>query len=315
MSEKTNVKFSIVIAAFNHEKFIAQALESVLSQVVNFNYEIIVGEDLSGDDTIKIVESFQKAHPDKIKVLKTKVNNGLFKNAMRMFEACSGEYLGMMDGDDRWTDVNKLQKQVDFLDQNQEYAGCFHDAEIVQIDSGSKGLAQYDTYRSYSQFNHYRSEFYPWDCIERTIIPTCSLVFRNCDLVKQLENYSGVNCSLDWVAQLMIIKYSKFKYFNETWSVYNNNKGGMTKKVPRRSFIENNIFVLKKLLTDDYYHNLKHHIYESLARETTNMFFLEEAEITKKMRLSMIFQYFLYQQKYIFYRVRSLVRKLKKEET
>jgi len=311
MSQKHSVKYSLVIVAYNHEKFIAQALEGILSQIVNFKYEIIVGDDHSTDATIDIVESYVKKYPDRITLMKTDQNGGLFKNAMRILRVCRGEYLSMMDGDDSWTNAGKLQRQVDFLDNNKEYAGCFHDAEIVQIDTGDNpNLKKYGAYRYYSQFNHYRNDLYPWDLIDRTIIPTCSLVFRSCDLAKQLEPYRDVNGSLDWLAQLMIIRHSKFKYFNETWSVYNNNKGGMTKKMSTKSFVDNNISVLKKLLVDDYYRNLRHHVYESLARESTNMFFLKDAEMSKKAKISAILKYFIYQQKYLFHRVHSLLREL-----
>ena len=311
MSSEYPVKFSLVIAAYNHEKFIAEALESILLQKVDFDYDIIVGEDGSSDHTAEIIESYALKYPQKIKLLKADSNVGLFKNAMGMFRACTGEYMAFMDGDDRWTHPDKLQKQVDFLDANKDYAGCFHDARIVQYDTDEHtGLERYSAYHYYSQFNHYRPDLHPWDLIERTIMPTCSLVFRRCDLVQQLERYREVNASLDWIAQLMIIKNSKFRYFNETWSVYNNNRGGMTKKVTTESFVHNNIHALRKLLTDDYYRNLKHHIYRSLATEMVNLFFLTESKKSMNGRWKILLRYLLHQQQYMFYRVKNLLEQL-----
>ncbi len=144
--------------------------------------------------------------------------------------------------------------------------------------------------------------------MERTIIPTCSLVFRNRSFTEQLKGYESVGHSLAWVYQLMIIGESRFRYFNDRWSVYNNNSGGLTKNINTVRFIDSNILVLRNLLKDEYYRNLKHHIYLSLAREMTNMFFLEDRVSGRKEKLRMLWRYFCYMQKHIYHRLRSLLK-------
>ncbi|MBL4586929.1 MAG: glycosyltransferase family 2 protein [Flavobacteriales bacterium] len=311
MQETAEVLVSVAITAYNHERFIAAALESVLSQKTDFKFEIIVGDDGSDDRTTEIVSSFQQRFPQSIRVVRPPENEGLFKNVMHILNVCRGEYIALMDGDDRWTSDDKLQQQVGFLRNNEAYAGCFHDARIVLTDAEDRKTSSYsESYRSYSQFNHYRPDFFAWDLLERVVIPTSSLVFRKGNLEKELLNYEMISASLDWVAQLMMIKDSKFRYFNETWSVYNNNKGGMTKKVATSAFIDNNILVLRKLLNDDYYQNLRHHVHEALAVEMVNKFFLDDPSISKPDRIALVLRYFLHTQKQLFYRTANLLEQL-----
>lgn len=309
MCEKEIPKLSIAITAYNHEAFISKALESVFAQQVDFSFEVLVGDDHSTDGTAEIVRSFENRFPDRIELLTTEQNQGVFRNALRLLGSCRGEYMVIMDGDDWWTNEHKLQTQIDFLENNKDYEGCFHDAEIVRSEKENAVAEKYlQGYRYYSQFNHYTEDLYPWDLVERTIIPTCSLVFRKGNLIGELKEYESINHSLAWVCQLMIIKGQKFRYFNECWSVYNNNSGGLTKKVKTKKFIDNNIGVLTTLLTDDYYRNVKHHIYRSLAIEVTNMFFLEDGASSRKEKTGMMFHYFVYMQKHVYFRICSLLK-------
>lgn len=305
------IKVCVIILVFNHEKFIAKAIEGVLAQRVNFNYEIIIGEDCSSDRSVEIIDAFVSQYPEKIRRLSPQQNQGLWMNGLRALAACKGKYVALMDGDDWWTYEGKLQAQVDFLDKNSDYIACFHDAKIVVSEPQNSATAKYfQSYRYYSQIYHYQDELRPWDLVERTIIPTSSFVFRNLDIGKELRSYKDICESLDWLTQLILIKHSKFKYFNESWSVYNNNSGGMTKKVATSSFINNNIKVLRRLLKDECYHNFKHHIYYMLAKEATNMFFLDDSSITKNKRIRLIGSYILNMQMHVYYRVRSLLKEV-----
>jgi glycosyltransferase involved in cell wall biosynthesis len=311
MNEAAKVKVSVGILVYNHEKYIAKAIEGVLAQKVNFDYEIVIGEDCSTDRSAEVIDQYVTKYPDKIRRLSPERNQGLWMNSMKVQDAWRGEYIALMDGDDWWVYENKLQTQIDFLDQNHEYTGCFHDAEIVVPEHEDSTTSKYfQTFRYYSQIYHYRADLLPWDLVERTIIPTSSFVFRNLDIRKELNSYGDTYESLDWLMQLIVIKHSKFRYFNEPWSVYNNNSGGMTKKVATSNFINNNVKVLRRLLNDECYRNFKHHIYHMMAKEATNMFFLDDPSITKRERRKMIVSYIVNMQKHLYYRVLSLLKEL-----
>lgn len=109
------MKVSVLMITYNHEKFIAQAIDSILMQQVNFDYEIVIGEDCSTDGTRAIVIQYQKEYPDKIRLLLPEENLGMHKNFVQTFRACQGEYIALLEGDDYWTSPRKLQKQVDFF--------------------------------------------------------------------------------------------------------------------------------------------------------------------------------------------------------
>jgi glycosyltransferase involved in cell wall biosynthesis len=107
---------------YNHEKYIAKAIESVINQKANFDFEIVIGEDCSNDGTREIVRYYEKKHPQKIIAIYHEKNVGSRRNAYEFtLPKCNGEYIACLEGDDYWDDPHKLQKQVDFLDLNPDY--------------------------------------------------------------------------------------------------------------------------------------------------------------------------------------------------
>ena len=119
------MKISVIVTSFNHEKYITQCLESILSQTGDFDMEIIIGDDCSTDNTRTIAQYFEEKYPQIITVLPPGPNLGITKNLKRCLEACSGDYVAICEGDDYWTDTNKLQKQKKFLDSHPDYSMCF----------------------------------------------------------------------------------------------------------------------------------------------------------------------------------------------
>lgn len=126
------VVVSICCVTYNHEKYIAQAIEGFLMQKTTFKYEIIIGEDCSKDETRKIVQEYAMRYPDKIKLITSEKNVGAHQNAVRVISQVKGRYIALCDGDDYWTDPLKIQKQVDFLDQNQDYIMCCHYSKRIK---------------------------------------------------------------------------------------------------------------------------------------------------------------------------------------
>lgn len=110
------VAVSILCITYNHAAFIEQALASFLEQKTNFRFEIVIGEDGSTDDTLAILGVWAERYPDVIKLLSGEPNMGAHLNGQRTYAACTGRYIAMCEGDDRWTDPLKLQKQFDYLE-------------------------------------------------------------------------------------------------------------------------------------------------------------------------------------------------------
>jgi glycosyltransferase involved in cell wall biosynthesis len=131
MSEKYNedIVVSVCVTAYNHGKYIAQALDSILMQEVDFKYEIVVGEDCSTDNTREILLSYKERFPDKLKLLLHEKNLGAKKNVIATLDNCSGKYIAMLDGDDYWIDPEKLRIQIALMEEHPECHMSFHPAE------------------------------------------------------------------------------------------------------------------------------------------------------------------------------------------
>ena len=107
-------KVSVLMITYNQERYISQAIESVLSQQTDFSYEIVVGEDFSTDNTREVCREYQQRYPDKIRLLERDKNLGMAGNFLSTFKECNGQYLAVLEGDDYWVNPHKLQSQVDF---------------------------------------------------------------------------------------------------------------------------------------------------------------------------------------------------------
>ena len=121
-SDKFSV--SICVITYNHAPFISRSLDGMLIQETGFPFEIVIGEDSSTDETLKICELYAARYPGKIRLLKKVPNLGVKNNFKRTLNECKGKYTAICEGDDFWTDKYKLQKQVTFLENNPEYALC-----------------------------------------------------------------------------------------------------------------------------------------------------------------------------------------------
>jgi len=128
-------KVSVCVVTYNHEKYIGQCLQSLVDQVTDFDYEIIVGEDCSTDGTRAIVERFAREYPDKVRPILHAKNLGGTKNYLEIHTKVYGEYIAHMDGDD-YALPGKLQAQADHLDRHPECAVVWHRMKVLDENSG-----------------------------------------------------------------------------------------------------------------------------------------------------------------------------------
>lgn len=136
MSQTNDIKVSISVLSYKHGPYVRQCLERLLAQKVNFNYEIVVGEDCSQDGTREILLEFKEKYPDKFVLLLNDENLGTARNNHNIKLHCRGQYIATCESDDFWIDENKLQRQVDFLDQHPEYVGVA--SNYVNVDVNGK---------------------------------------------------------------------------------------------------------------------------------------------------------------------------------
>ncbi len=203
---------------YNHEKFIREAIESVLSQKTNFTFELVIADDCSKDSTRQICVEYKEKYPDRIKLLLPEKNLGMMPNFINTLQACDGKYIALCEGDDYWTDENKLQKQVDFLENNQDFVSCFHNVvEFVTKDVTKNFHYCPENQKDISTLS---------DLLVKNFMPTCSVVFRN-KLIKNFPSwYYGVKMG-DWTLHILNAEHGKIKYMNEVMGVHRIHDGGI----------------------------------------------------------------------------------------
>lgn len=128
---------SVLCTAYNHEKYIAQTLDSFLMQKTDFDFEVLVSDDASTDATADIIRSYAEKYPDIIRPYIMEEN--IFSQGRNFyteffFPNARGKYICLCEGDDYWTDDSKLQRQVDFLEQHPDYSGCAHNTMLHYCD-------------------------------------------------------------------------------------------------------------------------------------------------------------------------------------
>jgi glycosyltransferase involved in cell wall biosynthesis len=195
---------SVCMRTYNLEKYISQALESVLNQVTTFPYEIVMDDDHSTDGTQNIVSQYMQKYPHIIKANFHQKNMGTRKSLVRNFQNAKGKYIAPCDGDDYWTDNLKLQRQVDFLEQNKEYAITYCPLDALMKDGTiRKGL--------------YNSQDLEAEQVQKYSLRTgiCAVCFRNVEIIK---NYPfEYHCAPvdDMFLWPLIGAYGKAKYLSD----------------------------------------------------------------------------------------------------
>lgn len=120
-----DIKVSVCVVTYNQEKYIAECLDSLVSQETDFKFEIIVGEDCSTDGTRAIVQQYVDRYPDIVKPIFHKNNVGAVENIKQVYLAAKGKYIAHLDGDDMALPT-KLQKQFDIMEKNPQAIICSH---------------------------------------------------------------------------------------------------------------------------------------------------------------------------------------------
>jgi len=204
------MKVSVQMVTYNHEEFIAKAIDSILMQRTSFDYEIVIGEDCSTDNTRNIIIDFQKRYPDKIRLLLNEKNLGMHRNGVQTLQACKGEYVAILEGDDYWTSPDKLQKQVDFLDNHPECVICFHNVSEVYKDGSREP-------RDVNQANQKEISTVE-ELLEGNFISHCTTMFRR-GIVDIPEWFSSLPMG-DWPHHILLALHGKIGHINEVMAVH-----------------------------------------------------------------------------------------------
>lgn len=212
-------KLTVVTTTYNHEDFIKQALDGIVSQKTNFDFELLICDDNSTDDTAKIIKEYQKKYPEIVKPIFNKKNLGAMENFIFTLSKAKSEYVALCDGDDFWSDCNKLQKQVDFLDNNKDFSIVFHQTKIFYEDNSKNS-------EIYPNFEKTVFDFH--DLVKDSFIPANTVVYRWEFNKKNLEKEFPKNVVPgDYLIHLFHAKKGKIKFLPEIMSSYRRHDKGM----------------------------------------------------------------------------------------
>lgn len=217
-------KVSVCMITYNHENYIREAIEGVLMQQCDFEVELILANDCSTDKTDEVIQDILTNHPRAswIKYKNHTENKGMMPNFIWALEQCKGTYIALCEGDDYWTDPLKLQKQVDFLEGNQEYVLHFHNAEVIKNVKNKKNERR----RFYNVYN--KTEYTANDVLASWIIPTASIVFRN--VITKYPKFFKEAVFGDLALQVYLCEYGKMYALDEVMSIYRINDDSITIK-------------------------------------------------------------------------------------
>ena len=199
---------------YGHEKFIQQAIESVLMQLTSFDFELLIANDCSPDATDVVVENIIKNQKksNRIKYYSHSKNKGMHANFLFTLKASKSKYIALCEGDDYWTDPLKLQKQVDFLETNSDYEVCFTNIKIV--DSLNQVIKE-------KLFKPSLTDLFEINNLPNWA-PTLTRVFKNRDF-KSIPSAPG----LDTVMLLWQSRFGKVKLLHEVTAAYRLHDGGV----------------------------------------------------------------------------------------
>ena len=243
---------SVIVATYQHARFIAQCLDGILMQKTSFPFEVVLGEDESHDGTREICIDYARKHPDRIRLflrsrsLSTYVENGVTRrlNGAWCRRSARGRYIAMCEGDDYWTSADKLQKQVDFLEAHPECSMCFHNVLVVD-DTGKEPP------RPAYNFNM-RSSYSVLDLLPHNFIHTPSVVYRRSALPPSMPDWFRLMPMGDWPTWLLLGQNGRIGYLQDTMGVYRMHAGGIWSQMSRSQLVEKMILAQETLLNGHF---------------------------------------------------------------
>ena len=224
------IKVSACIITYNHEKFIEDCLEAAISQKLDFDYEIIIGEDKSTDNTLAICKEYERKYPQLIRVIERDQNLGMVGNWLSTLEECDGDYIALCEGDDFWTDRHKLEKQVNILLRNKDYTICGSKVQSLnesKVQKESEGKA-------YGEINLDQ-------VLRKNQFTTCTAVIKKSALdLPPWQNFNNF-FTVDWPIWCSLLRYGKGFNLESVTAQYNIHGAGATSGRDRVNTLKNKL--------------------------------------------------------------------------
>lgn len=217
MNSSEEIKVSIICLSYNHFHYIENALIGFLDQKCNFNFEIVVHDDASSDDSADVIKRYRDKYPDKFKIILQNTNQysqNVNLPLSHCFSVAVGQYIAFCEGDDYWTDPYKLQKQVDFLDENPDYGLVFTDFDMLYQERGvirtscfKSNPKKFPLATTLDRFIFFRSYMAP-----------CTWLMRRAYIYKPVPELVALDSTFCWLVD--ILSQTKIYFIDVSTSVY-----------------------------------------------------------------------------------------------
>lgn len=238
---------------YNHEKYIRKAIESVICQKTDFRFEIVISDDASTDNTSAVIRSYQEKHPEMIKPVYNKVNKGATLNAIETMQRCTGKYMAVLEGDDYWSDKNKLQKQFDLMEAHPDLAFCYTNASSFSNDDESDLQTVIKSKPSEQKFD---LDYYIGNhCF---FIPTLTMFVRRNAFPDPVPYWLYQAFSLDWTLCTLYLTKGMAAYIDCNTACYRQ-QVGISSSTPYSQIMKNGIQLAKNL--DKHFNYKYHHVF------------------------------------------------------
>ncbi|MCX5512704.1 hypothetical protein C3941_03590 [Kaistia algarum] len=215
MSTSSSPMVSVILLTYNHEKFVRQALDSIESQRVNFETELIISEDCSTDATRSVIDTFLKEYKGKVTLLYSDVNLHSAFVGTRALDAASGKYVAYLDGDDYWASDYKLQRQVEFMELHPDCALSHHD--VARVDPSGAVLRLMPGVQRTATID---------DLIEGNFIQSCSSMIRR-SAVERLPDWLVGLPVLDWPLYMLAAEHGTIGWIEGVLAHYRIHDGSV----------------------------------------------------------------------------------------
>jgi len=263
------MKLSILLITFNQAKYIKQCIEGILIQDIPYEFELIVADDFSNDATLKIIKESVNGKVKNLRILESTLNHGISKNYQRALYACEGEYIAVIEGDDYWTDPERLKKHISFLDKHQECVLSMNRFSIYYQESGkflnkewvSSEGHQYLTTSQMAMGNKLGN------------LSAC--VFRKSQIDKIKPDLFDLELA-DWMLGMVLSENGPIAILKEIMSVYRVHNNGQWSKMDAKNQIDRTLALIDQYNQylgyryDAEFNSNKQRLKDSLLEGTSN---------------------------------------------
>lgn len=235
----SGIRLNVVLVTFNHANFIRETLQTILSQKTSFDFNIIVADDCSTDNTVEIIKEMEATTDIPFVYLPNDNNLGIMKNYKRAFSYCDADYVAIMEGDDLWTDNLRLQKHVEFLDSHSECSMSFNRFVVKNFEEGITRLQpRFSEHEELQYFRYVSGHDLAYDNLIGNF-STC--VYRSSALKSLPEQMYDIK-GYDWLTNIMVSRMGFIGCLIQPMSIYRiHSKGvwsGQTEEEQLNSMIQ-----------------------------------------------------------------------------